>query len=79
MIKEDKEREAHVIKEVTTKNDIKEVAMDNMPKVIDQRHMESSTLVLETWVVASENQCETQERKVAVRKRRSDLLHMMGT
>ena len=55
MIKEDKECEAHMIKEVATKNDIKEVAMDNMAKVIDQRRMESSTLVLETWAVASEN------------------------
>ena len=42
-------------REVATKNDIKEVAMDNMAKVIDQRRMESSTLVLETWAVASEN------------------------
>ena len=35
--------------------------MDNIAKVINQRRMESSTLVLETWVVASENQRETQE------------------
>mgnify|MGYP000353112311 CR=1 FL=1 len=50
-----------MIKEVATKNDIKEVAMENMAKVIDQRCLESSTLVLETWAVASENQRETQE------------------
>ena len=61
VIKGDKECEAHLIKEVATKNDIKEVAMDNMAKVIDQRRMESSTLVLETWAIPSENQRETQE------------------
>ena len=55
MIKRDKESEAHINKEAATKNDIKEVAMNNMAKLIDQRRMESSTLVLETWVVASEN------------------------
>ena len=79
MIKEDKDCEAHMIKEVATKNDIKEVAMDNMAKVIDQRRMESSTLVLETWVVASENQCKPKKRKVATRKQRSELMHLIGT
>ena len=53
--------EAHDIREVVTKNDIKEVAMDDTTKVFDQRHMESSMLVPETWAVATERQRETQE------------------
>ena len=60
-IEEDNGCEAHDIREVVTKNDIKEVAMDDTTKVFDQRHMESSMLVPETWAVATERQRETQE------------------
>ena len=53
--------EAHEIEEVATKNDIEEVAMDDTAKAVDQRCMESSMLVPETWAVATESQHETQE------------------
>ena len=60
-IEEDNGCEAHEIEEATTKNDIKEVAMDDTAKAVDQRHMESSKLVLETLAVVPMSQRETRE------------------
>ena len=62
-IEEDNGCEAHEIEEATTKNDIKEVAMDDTAKAVNQRYMEYSMLVLETWAVATKSQRETQEMK----------------
>ena len=61
MIEGDKECEVNVIEEVATKNDIElEVAMEE--STVDD-HVETFLIPnLETWVVASGNQRETQER-----------------
>ena len=64
-IEEDNGCEAHEIEEATSKDDIKEVVMDDTTKAIDQRHMEYSMLVPETWAVATESQRETQETEDA--------------
>ena len=39
--------------------------MDDTTKAIDESHMEYSELVPETWTVATESQCETQETEDA--------------
>ena len=52
-IEEDNGCEAHEIEEATSKEDIKEVVMDDTAKAIDERHMEYFVLVPETWVVAT--------------------------
>ena len=44
-IEEDNRCEAHDIEEVTSKDDIKEVVMDDKTKAINQSHMEYSMLV----------------------------------
>ena len=46
-------------------HEFEEVVMDDTPKAIGQSHMEYSMLVLETWVVATESQHETQETEDA--------------
>ena len=51
-IEEDNGCEAH---------EIKEVAMNDTTKEVDQRHMEYSMLVPETWAFATESEHETQE------------------
>ena len=43
------------------KNDIKELAMDDTAKAVNQRHMESSMSVLETLVILPMSQHETGE------------------
>ena len=47
-IEEENGCEAHEIEEAATKKDMKEVAMDDTTKEVDQRHMEYSMLVPET-------------------------------
>ena len=54
-IEEKKGCEAHEIEEATTKDDMKEVAKDDTAKEFDQRQMEHSMIVPETWAVATES------------------------
>ena len=60
-IEEENGCEAHEIEEAATKNDIKEVAIDNTEKAVKQSHMEYSMLAPQAWAVATERQRETQE------------------
>ena len=53
--------EAEEIEEVATKNDKKEVAMDDTVKAVEQRRMESSTTILKISAVVPMIQCETGE------------------
>ena len=55
--------EVNEIQEVATKNDNKEVAMDDTVKVVEQRHMESSTPILKNSAIVPMSQCETGETK----------------
>ena len=53
--------EVNEIQEVATKNDNKEVAMDDTIKEVEERRMESSTPILKTLAIMPMSQCEIRE------------------
>ena len=68
-IEEDSGCRAHEIEEVTMKNDIKELAMDDTAKAVNQRHMESSMLVPEFWQLQPKPNVRPKRRKAASKER----------